>query len=207
METGFWLSITVACLLGAMSPGPSLAVIINLSVSEGRLAGTMAAISHGLMIGLFAFATATGLVAILDHQPLIFKSVQLAGCLFLVWMAIKLLFARGSNLDSYSVAVARSSKWLAARDGFLIALVNPKTIVFFSALFSQFVDVNSQLWEKTLMAIIAAGVDMLWYTVVAVVISQSTSLTALQRRTNWVNKLFAMVLLAIAIGFIFEISR
>ena len=207
METGFWLSITVACLLGAMSPGPSLAVIVNLSVSEGRLAGTMAAISHGLMIGLFAFATATGLVAILDHQPLIFKSVQLAGCLFLVWMAIKLLFARGSNLDSYSVAVARSSKWLAARDGFLIALVNPKTIVFFSALFSQFVDVNSQLWEKTLMAIIAAGVDMLWYTIVAVIISQSTSLTALQRRTNWVNKLFAMVLLAIAIGFIFEISR
>ena len=207
METGFWLSITVACLLGAMSPGPSLAVIVNLSVSEGRLAGTMAAISHGLMIGLFAFATATGLVAILDHQPLIFKSVQLAGCLFLVWMAIKLLFARGSNLDSYSVAVARSSKWLAARDGFLIALVNPKTIVFFSALFSQFVDVNSQLWEKMLMAIIAAGVDMLWYTIVAVIISQSTSLTALQRRTNWVNKLFAMVLLAIAIGFIFEISR
>ena len=207
METGFWLSITVACLLGAMSPGPSLAVIVNLSVSEGRLAGTMAAISHGLMIGLFAFATATGLVAILDHQPLIFKSVQLAGCLFLVWMAIKLLFARGSNLDSYSVAVARSSKWLAARDGFLIALVNPKTIVFFSALFSQFVDVNSQLWEKTLMAIIAAGVDMLWYTIVAVIISQSTSLTALQRRTNWVNKLFAMVLLVIAIGFIFEISR
>ena len=207
METGFWLSITVACLLGAMSPGPSLAVIINLSVSEGRLAGTMAAISHGLMIGLFAFATATGLVAILDHQPLIFKSVQLAGCLFLLWMAIKLLFARGSNLDSYSVAVARSSKWLAARDGLLIALVNPKTIVFFSALFSQFVDVNSQLWEKMLMAIIAAGVDMLWYTIVAVIISQSTSLTALQRRTNWVNKLFAMVLLAIAIGFIFEISR
>lgn len=207
MDTGLWLSITLACLLGAMSPGPSLAVIVNLSVSGGRLAGTVAAISHGLMIGLFAFATASGLVAILDHQPLIFKSVQLAGCLFLIWMAIKLLFAQGSSLDSYSVAVARSSSWLAARDGFLIALVNPKTIVFFSALFSQFVDVNSQIWEKTLMAIIAAGVDMLWYTVVAVVISQSTSLSALQRRTNWVNKLFAMVLLVIAIGFIFEISR
>ena len=95
METGFWLSITLACLLGAMSPGPSLAVIVNLSVSEGRLAGTMAAISHGLMVGLFAFATASGLVAILDHQPVIFKSVQIAGCLFLIWMAIRLLFASG----------------------------------------------------------------------------------------------------------------
>ena len=61
----------------------------------------------------------------------------------------------GSNMDSYSVAVARSSKWLAARDGALIALVNPKTIVFFSALFSQFVDASSQLWEKPLMAVIA----------------------------------------------------
>ena len=205
MDTGFWLSITLACLLGAMSPGPSLAVIVNLSVSEGRLAGAMAAISHGLMIGLYAFATASGLVAILDHQPVIFKSVQIAGCLFLIWMALRLLFSSTTNLDSYSVAVARPSKWLAVWDGFLIALVNPKTIVFFSALFSQFVDADSQLWEKTLMAVIAGGVDMLWYTVVAVVISQSTSLTAFHRRSGWINKLFAILLLVIAVGFIAQI--
>ena len=60
-----------------------------------------------------------------------------------------------------------ASNWAAARDGFLIALINPKIILFFSALFSQFVSVDSELWVKLLMAAIAGTVDTLWYMLVA----------------------------------------
>lgn len=208
MDTGFWLSVTLACLLGAMSPGPSLAVIVNLSLSQGRIVGLIAAVSHGLMIGLFAFATAFGLVVIVERNPLIFNTVQIAGCVFLIWMAVKLLFTT-ANREIVSVVTAQSSKWLAARDGLLIALVNPKIIIFFSALFSQFVDASSQLWEKTLLALIAGTVDMLWYMLMAVVISNSSSnetgLNAYKKYGQWLDKLFAVVLLVIAIGFIIQI--
>ena len=208
MDTGFWLSVTLACLLGAMSPGPSLAVIVNLSLSQGRIAGLIAAVTHGLMIGLFAFATAFGLVVIVERNPLIFNAVQIAGCVFLIWMAVKLLFTT-ANREIVSVVTAQSSKWLAARDGLLIALVNPKIIIFFSALFSQFVDASSQLWEKTLLALIAGTVDMLWYMLMAVVISNSrsneTGLNAYKKYGQWLDKLFAVVLLVIAIGFIIQI--
>ena len=208
MDTGFWLSVTLACLLGAMSPGPSLAVIVNLSLSQGRIAGLIAAVTHGLMIGLFAFATAFGLVVIVERNPLIFNTVQIAGCVFLIWMAVKLLFTT-ANREIVSVVTAQSSKWLAARDGLLIALVNPKIIIFFSALFSQFVDASSQLWEKTLLALIAGTVDMLWYMLIAVVISNSSSnetgLNVYRKYGQWLDKLFAVVLLVIAIGFIIQI--
>lgn len=208
MDTGFWLSVTLACLLGAMSPGPSLAVIVNLSLSQGRIAGLIAAVTHGLMIGLFAFSTAFGLVVIVERNPLIFNTVQIAGCVFLIWMAVKLLFTT-ANREIVSLVTAQSSKWLAARDGLLIALVNPKIIIFFSALFSQFVDASSQLWEKTLLALIAGTVDMLWYMLMAVVISNSSSnetgLNAYKKYGQWLDKLFAVVLLVIAIGFIIQI--
>ena len=208
MDAGFWLSVTLACLLGAMSPGPSLAVIVNLSLSQGRIAGLIAAVTHGLMIGLFAFATAFGLVVIVERNPLIFNTVQIAGCVFLIWMAVKLLFTT-ANREIVSVVTAQSSKWLAARDGLLIALVNPKIIIFFSALFSQFVDASSQLWEKTLLALIAGTVDMLWYMLMAVVISNSSSnetgLNVYRKYGQWLDKLFAVVLLVIAIGFIIQI--
>ncbi len=208
MDTGFWLSVTLACLLGAMSPGPSLAVIVNLSLSQGRIAGLIAAVTHGLMIGLFAFATAFGLVVIVERNPLIFNAVQIAGCVFLIWMAVKLLFTT-ANREIVSVVTAQSSKWLAARDGLLIVLVNPKIIIFFSALFSQFVDASSQLWEKTLLALIAGIVDMLWYMLIAVVISNSSSnetgLNVYRKYAQWLDKLFAVVLLVIAIGFIIQI--
>ena len=208
MDTGFWLSVTLACLLGAMSPGPSLAVIVNLSLSQGRIAGLIAAVTHGLMIGLFAFATAFGLVVIVERNPLIFNTVQIAGCVFLIWMAVKLLIIT-ANREIVSVVTAQSSKWLAARDGLLIALVNPKIIIFFSALFSQFVDASSQLWEKTLLALIAGTVDMLWYMLIAVVISNSSSnetgVNVYRKYGQWLDKLFAVVLLVIAIGFIIQI--
>ncbi len=204
MDTEFWISVTLACLLGAMSPGLSLAVIVNLSLSQGRIAGLIAAISHGLMIGLFAFITASGLVVILDRYPVLFNAVQIGGCVFLIWMALKLLFATGSR-TAYSVDATKSSKWSAARDGVLIALVNPKIIIFFSALFSQFVDANSQLWEKTLMALIAGTVDMLWYMLMAIVISRPSSLMSYQRHSRWIDKCFSLVLLIIAIGFIIQI--
>ena len=123
MDSGFWFTVTLACLLGAMSPGPSLAVIVNLSLSQGRVAGLIAAISHGLMIGIFAFITASGLIVLVDRNPLIFSAIQIAGCVFLILMAFRLLFAKPSR-DSYSVVSSQSSKLLAARDGLLIALVN-----------------------------------------------------------------------------------
>jgi len=208
LDAGFWLSVTLACLLGAMSPGPSLAVIVNLSLSQGRIAGLIAAVTHGLMIGLFAFSTAFGLVVIVERNPLIFNTVQIAGCVFLIWMAVKLLIIT-ANREIVSVVTAQSSKWLAARDGLLIALVNPKIIIFFSALFSQFVDASSQLWEKTLLALIAGTVDMLWYMLIAVVISNSSSnetgLNVYRKYGQWLDKLFAVVLLVIAIGFIIQI--
>jgi threonine/homoserine/homoserine lactone efflux protein len=205
LDTGFWFSVTLACLLGAMSPGPSLAVVVNLSLSQGRLAGLTAAISHGLMIGVFAFVTASGLVIVIDRNPFLFSLVQIAGCVFLLWMAVKLLIAK-PNLDGYSVVATQPSKWLAARDGLLIALVNPKIIIFFSALFSQFVDADSQLWEKTLMALIAGSVDMLWYMLMAVIITRPTSVVVYQKHSGWLDKLFALVLLIIASGFIIQIS-
>ena len=204
MDSGFWFTVTLTCLLGAMTPGPSLVVIVNVSLSQGRMAGLIAAISHGLMIGLFAFATASGLVAIIERNPLIFNGIQVAGCLFLILMALRLLFAKPGR-EPYSVVSVQSSILLAARDGLLIALVNPKIILFFTALFSQFVDASSQHWEKVLLALIAGGVDMFWYMLMAVVISHSTSLAAYQRCSRWLEKIFALVLLVIGVLFINQI--
>ena len=210
MDAVFWLSVTLACLLGAMSPGPSLAVIGSLTLNRGRSAGMISALAHGLAIAAFALLTALGLVVLLSRYVAAFNLLQLAGSLYLVWMALKLLFAGGSRKDtgqelSHTVStgdLTGASNWAAARDGFLIALVNPKIILFFSALFSQFVSVDSQLWVKLLMAAIAGSVDALWYMLVAVVISQPGTLARYQQSGRWLNKVFGVLLLFIAVGFL-----
>lgn len=196
----------MACLLGAMSPGPSLAIVVNHSLSQGRFAGVCVALAHGLGIGIFAFLTAFGLVVAVDKNPLMFDIIQIFGSLFLLFMALKLLFAPLEKSADIVVAM-RSSPMKAARDGFLIALLNPKILLFFTALFSQFVRVDSEPWEKMVLTCIAAGVDALWYILVALIISQTGSLSAFQKNSWWLDKIFSLVLFSLAFYFIVEISQ
>ncbi|MGB2216794.1 MAG: LysE family translocator [Porticoccaceae bacterium] len=196
----------MACLLGAMSPGPSLAIVVNHSLSQGRVEGVCAALAHGLGIGIFAFLTAFGLVVAVDKNPLMFDVIQILGSLFLLYMAIKLLFAPLNKTTDIVVAI-KSSPLRAARDGFLIALVNPKILIFFTALFSQFVHVDSEPWEKMVLTLIAGGVDALWYILVALLISQTGSLVAFQKNSWWLDKIFSLVLFSLAAYFILEITQ
>lgn len=202
----YWGSVTMACLLGAMSPGPSLAIVVNHSLSQGRVEGVCAALAHGLGIGIFAFLTAFGLVVAVDKNPLMFDVIQILGSLFLLYMAIKLLFAPLNKTTDIVVAI-KSSPLRAARDGFLIALLNPKILIFFTALFSQFVHVDSEPWEKMVLTLIAGGVDALWYILVALLISQTGSLVAFQKNSWWLDKIFSLVLFSLAAYFILEITQ
>tara|TARA_B110000902_G_scaffold255568_1_gene321095 strand:+ start:327 stop:947 length:621 start_codon:yes stop_codon:yes gene_type:complete len=203
MDTVFWFSVTLACLLGAMSPGPSLAVIGSITLNQGRLAGIVSALAHGLAIAGFALLTALGLVVVMSSYVLAFNLLQAAGCVYLVWMALKLLFsAPGPSAEISALAV--DSNWSAARGGFLVALVNPKIIIFFTALFSQFVTVDTELWAKLVMAAIAGTVDTLWYMLVAVVISRPGMLIRYQNSSVWLNKVFGLILLMIVAGIVAE---
>ena len=170
------------------------------------MAGVCAALAHGVGIGIFAFATAFGLVLAVDKNPSLFDVIQIFGSFFLLLMSVKLLF---SPMDKQTdiVVAARASLVAAVRDGFLIALINPKILLFFTALFSQFVRVDSEPWEKLGLTFIAGGVDALWYILVALVISQTGALSKFQRNSWWLDKIFSLLLFAIAVHFILEISQ
>ena len=138
LGTGSWIAVAITCLLGAMSPGPSLAIVVNHSRLGGRIVGVCVALSHGLGIGIYALVTAFGLSEIIQRNLQLFYSIQLAGCLFLGYMGVKLIF-KGKTINPHESALASSSKVMAARDGFLIEVLHPKILICFNALFSQFV--------------------------------------------------------------------
>lgn len=204
MSGAFWFSVAFACLLGAMSPGPSLAIIVNHTLSQGRAAGIIAALTHGITVGLFAFITASGLSAAIVNRPELFDAIQIFGSLFLLYLATKLLFA-SLQKDSDMVLPVRSSNWRAARDGFVIALINPKILLFFAALFSQFIGVETELWEKAALGLIAGSVDAIWYMLIAAVISRSGAVTRFQRNSWVLDKVFSLLLFFIAWQFIADL--
>lgn len=193
-----WLSLAAVCSLGAMSPGPSLAVVIKHTVDGSRLHGVVTGWAHALGIGLYAFLTVFGLSAVLSRNPTFFKAVTWAGAGYLVWLGIKSIRAGRSKPDPN--AAPKSAKRLrdAARDGAMISVLNPKIALFFTALFSQFVNADSGNAERWLMVLTAMIIDGLWYTVVAVALSHSAILDRFRANGHWVDRICGVLFILVA---------
>ena len=90
----FWFQFAAVCIAGAMSPGPSLALIIRNSTKYNRLSGIMSAVGHGLGMGVYAIFAVTGLSIILTTNIYIFKSIQIAGITLLFIYGILFFYTR-----------------------------------------------------------------------------------------------------------------
>jgi len=195
MTIAIWLTVVSICLLGAMSPGPSLAVVLKQTLGGGRKAGIITAVTHGLGIGLYALLCISGIAVMIITSPVLFTGLQWGGAAYLLWLGINGLRAK----QAPEIALASSSSTgSAARDGFLIAFLNPKVAVFFIALFSQVIGANTGWLARLAYAATAMIIDMGWYIVVAWFFSNPRWLGTLQRNLKWIERAFGIVLIALA---------
>ena len=148
MELGHWLSLITICLLGAMSPGPSLAVVMGSTLRAGPGAGYACSIAHGAAVALYALLTVAGLAVLVARFPLLFLLLQLAGAGYLIHLGVKSLRSSGAPaLDNPTTDSGHN----AAASGFLVAFLNPKLAIFMLALFSQFLHPEADWPEKGIM--------------------------------------------------------
>lgn len=196
MTIAIWLTVVSICLLGAMSPGPSLAVVLRQTLRGGRITGMVAAISHGLGIGLYALLCISGIAVMITTSPVLFTSLQWAGAAYLLWLGFKGLLARARPGETLVDVPTTGS---AARDGFLVVFLNPKVAVFFIALFSQVIGSDTSLIEKLAFAATALFIDMAWYLIVAWSFSNPRWLGRLQANVVWLDRIFGVVLIALAV--------
>jgi len=199
-----WLLLASVCALGAMTPGISLAVITRHTLHGGHRAGAVAGITHALGIGLWAAATVTGLAVLFHRYPVMEQVLSLGGAAFLIWMAWK-SWQAGKQPLSY----AESKKSLhvlhgAARDGFMVAFLNPKVALFFLALFSQFLDAGMSQTARVQMVLTSMLIDGGWYVLVAVLLGRSRFLPWLRVHHHWVERGTAILLVVIACSVAFQ---
>jgi len=196
MPLSLWLSLAAVCAMGAMSPGPSLAMVLRHTLGGGRVPGVVAGLSHALGVGFYALLTVWGLGALIVRQPMLFNAISWVGAAYLAWLGIRALRAgRAGPLEAVGVPTTRRQ---AARDGVLVALGNPKLILFFIALLSQFVTPGMSLMAQVLIVLTAMLIDAGWYVLVALGLSHSRVLPWLQARAHWINPATGILLLALA---------
>ncbi|HFK2925778.1 TPA: LysE family translocator [Aeromonas hydrophila] len=198
MELTSWLALAAICVMGAISPGPSLALIIRNTVQGGQGHGVATALGHGFGVGIYALITALGLAILITQTPLLFDVIRYGGAAFLAWLGVKALLAKPAKGEA-SEEVHQLRGRQGAFEGFMVAFLNPQLAVFFIALFSQFVHADTGWREGGIMMLTAGGIDAVWYVLVALVLSRGPVLAWLKAKSFVIDKISGLVLLGLAL--------
>jgi len=126
----------IASAILAVTPVPAVFYIVTRSVAQGRSSG-LASVA-GVALGNLgnAIGASLGLAALFAVSSVAFTVVKYAGALYLVYLGVQAMRARRSNGDIPVAAPGPLQR--VFRDGFVVALFNPKTALFFTAFLPQF---------------------------------------------------------------------
>ena len=196
----FWLQFALVCIAGAMSPGPSLALIIRNSVTINRYAGILTSIGHGIGMGVYAIFAVTGLIIILTTNEILFQFIQIIGILFLLFIGFQFLFKKNQEIDH----INNQKNFNSFLQGFSIAILNPKILIWFSAVFSQFVKIDASFFSHSILVITASVIDGIWYIIVTVIVTSYGMGNFFQRRKNFIQKTSGIILVLIGILLIID---
>jgi threonine/homoserine/homoserine lactone efflux protein len=137
MPLDLLIAFLAATAVFAYMPGPGMLYTSAQTLARGRRAGLLAA--AGLHLGgyLHVFAAAAGLAALLAAVPTLYLALKLAGALYLIWLGLRLVFARApAPSDPPGPGAPEGTR--AFVDSALVEALNPKTAVFFLAFLPQF---------------------------------------------------------------------
>ena len=195
MINWFWIQFASICIVGAMSPGPSMALIIRNSIKYGRVSGLLSSIGHAIGIGIYAAISVVGLQLILINNIFVFNAIQFCGSVFLLILGI--LFLKNSGEELF--IDDEEKKLNSFAQGFAISILNPKILIWFAAIFSQFIDVSSTSMTKFIMVFLASSIDGVWYVIVTVTVTGFGLKKFLENNTKTIQNISGIVLIFISL--------
>lgn len=132
------IAFFLASLVLAVTPGPAVIYVVTRTLAQGRRAG-LASVT-GVALGNLgnAIGASIGLAALFAISSLAFTIIKYAGAAYLIYLGIKAL--RASEADAVQAQFGAARLKRIFRDGFVVALLNPKTTIFFAAFLPQFMD-------------------------------------------------------------------
>ncbi len=158
-------AFVIASLVLAVTPGPAVVYLLTRTIAHGRRAGFASLL--GVALGNFgnAIGASLGLAALFAVSTFAFTLVKFGGALYLIYLGMRVLLS--GPAEALVNQPAAPSAWPMFRDGFVVALLNPKTALFFAAFLPQFIDPSgSPMMQSVLLGavfvLVAASTDVVY---------------------------------------------
>ena len=200
LDFGLITAVGLIHLVALVSPGPDFVVACRNSLLYSRTIGIYTAIGFGLGICVHISYAVFGLSWLIANNELIFTVIQYLGAFYLILIGIQSLRSFQSHIgQETAIASSRISPFRAVRIGFITNVLNPKATLFFLSLFSTML--NPTVGELTLVviAVLLVVTTILWFSLVALLISHPRFTTALKRYEKTIHQFFGVLLIGIGV--------
>jgi len=204
VEISAWAALATVFILGAMSPGPSLAVVLRNTMQGGRKQGVATGLGHGMGFGIYAFLAAFGIASALSLNENTELVLRWGGTAILLWLGFRFLrhaFSNEGSPDPERIHVESGTTGFL--QGFLIALFNPKILAWMLALYAPFIEADFQIETLLGMGLLGMVIDGSWYVTVATIMTTGDRVEGLRSKAHLIDGamgvlmlLFAMLLLS-----------
>lgn len=153
MEWSAYITFAAVALVIALTPGADTAVVLKNSLMTGRRGGATTSLGVVVAATVQAGLAAAGLgVLIADSQPVL-QTIRWIGVVYLGWMAVQALRSAWKGRYTAALTGTGGEARRGFRQGFLVNITNPQVLLFYVAIFPQFMTPGMELWALALLAV------------------------------------------------------
>ncbi len=202
MSFTVFIQVFFVCLLGAMSPGPSMAVVINNAVLKNRYHGILTAIGHGLGITVYAIFAVVGIGLIIKTNIFVFNSLKILSIIFLFYLGLKSIANKNQiSFEQENLTTEVTSFF----QGLTIAVLNPKIFIWFIAIYSQFMSKNNDLLFNIYLILTAGIVDTCWYVLLTTISTSGLLLNFFKNKSYILEKSLGVIFIMIGVVILLDL--
>ena len=199
-----FIQITFVCLLGAMSPGPSMMVVINNAIFKNKFNGILTAIGHGFGIGIYALFAVIGVGLIIKTNVFIFNSLKFLSIIFLFYLGIQAIIKKDQiEYDKTNIKSGMQS----FLQGLSISILNPKIFIWFIAIYSQFMSLDNTYFFNISLVLIASIVDALWYLLLVNLVTFHSILELIKNKSYLMQKIVGFLFIIISVILLIDLFK
>ena len=164
-------SITLALMLGAISPGPTFIYVAKNSIAISRKHGLYTAFGTGTGAAIFGLLAVLGLQALLLAVPSAYLALKICGGLYLLWLAYKIIKHAKEPIEADQSVSSQMSLRRAFTTGLITQLANPKIAIVLASIFTALLPKEIPTYYYFVLPLLCFFIDAGWCSLVAVALS------------------------------------
>ncbi|QGY41843.1 LysE family translocator [Pseudodesulfovibrio cashew] len=184
------LLVGMVTVLAVVSPGPDFAVIVRNGLRYDRQRGLATAL--GIACGVVVHTTYAllGLSYVVAKYAWVLEAVRYAGAVYLLWLGVSAFLPRKGQAEQADCVEESDSVSVcgAFRHGFFCNLLNPKTMLFFIALFTQVISPTTSLTAKVGIGAFISLTHLSWFAFVVFVLTDPRTVKLFDRWRHRLEK-------------------